>query len=482
MSDLGTTRRARQARRLYVLLLRAYPASFRQQHGAEAADTFAELHADTRGGRARLSLWCRTIVSVVRGGLVERFERAAVRRPPRATARAALIRAGRDVLFGLRLWRRTPLHAGVAMMLVAAAVVMTRSMTMALSSAGAQPESILHYRLRPSRAGYDAALAARYQREVLDRAGAVAGVTNVALAAVGPDRGWCCPVEVSRTGADAGLSVRIDNNHVTPAFFDVLKIPIVAGRAFRDGDTASTPPVAIVSQALADRLWPDTNPIGRFLRAENRDYEVVGIAGDVHPSRPGEGPVPYVYFAYWQLRAVDARLFVAYRGAAGSISRRVRDVLSEAGPDVHVGQIGTLAERVMLAHASQRALMELLRSAALAALVLCALGVYGQLSTAVSLRRREHAIRSALGASAGQVRSGVIVDGLRIVAMGLAAGVPGSWAAGRLLAGQVYGASAMDPRVLALAAVVVLAIGMAAVIVPARRAAAADPTTVLRTD
>ena len=373
-------------------------------------------------------------------------------------------------------------QVALSLMLVTGAITMMRSMSMAFRSAGADPESVLHYRLRPSRAGYDGERAERYLRDALAGVRALGTVRGVALARVGTDRGWCCPVEVARPGRPEAGIARLDNNHVTPAFFDVLGIPVEAGRGFDDSDTRAAPRVVVVNRVVADRFWPGTSPLGGRLRIDDVEHEVIGVTPAVHASRPGEEPVGYLYLSFWQLGDADARLFVRHEGDAGDVSRRVLGVLADAGADAHVGQVGTLADRVALAHAPQRALLGLLRACAIVAVLLCAIGLYGLLSVAVGRRTRELAIRRALGASSRRLLRGVAGDGLRVVAAGTALGLVGAWMQGRLLEGFLYGTRPTEPLLLAGAAGLVMFIGLLTTALPARRAAAADPASLLRGD
>lgn len=373
-------------------------------------------------------------------------------------------------------------QVALSLMLVAAAAVMSRSLTMALASAGAHPEEVLHYRLRPSRAGYDEAAGRRYHDDLLDRVRRVPGVVDVALARVGTDRGWCCPLRMSPAD-DPGLVLpRVDNNHVTPAFFAALGIELVAGRAFDAGDRPGSTPVVIVSRALSRRFWPEATPLGRRLRAGDLEYEVVGVAADVHAGDVGAAPVPYAYFAFGQIGQADARLLVRVSSGARSVARDVIAAVVAAGPDVHVGQIGTLAERSALIHAPQRAMSFLLRGCAIAALLLSALGLYAQLSIAVARRRRESAIRLALGAPASAITRRVVWEGLRIVAAGLIIGLAGAWAQAPLLESFLFGVRPAEPVFVLAATLLLIAVGLVAAAVPACRASRIDPVKLLRSE
>lgn len=372
----------------------------------------------------------------------------------------------------------------LSLMLLSGAAVMSSSMTAILGAGGSDPESVLHYRLRPGRAGYDAARARAWQDQVLRRVSRLPGVRSAALAEVGPSRGWCCPIAVSapgRGGSGPEARLLVDNNAVTPGFLDTLGIPLLRGRGFRDSDDAGARRVAIVNEALARRLWPTGEALGGILEADGETHELIGIVANTHASRPREGPIPYVYFAYRQRDLVGARLYVRVDGPTAPLLQTVRREVAALDPDVHIGQEGTLAERIALAYPAERVLLGLLRASAVMALLLGALGLYGQLSLSVGRRRRDIGIRLALGATSRHVLSGEILRGLRLVTGGLALGFLGTWAQGRLLEAYVHGVDAREPALLLGAAALLLCVAVAAAWLPARRAARQDPMEPLRT-
>ena len=373
-------------------------------------------------------------------------------------------------------------QVALSLMLLMGAAVMLQTVSAILVSAGSDPGGVLHYRLRPSRVGYDEAAAVTYRHDLLRRVAALAGVESAALARVGPEYGFCCVEGVGTPESASGVRplLEVHNNDVTPAFFDALGIPLVRGRAFDQTDGPGAPPVAVVNEALGERLWPGRDPIGQALVARGRQYRVVGVAPDMYPSRAGEGPVPYLYFAYEQSGLVDGRLYVRVRGDTGPLQAAVREVVASVDPDVHIGQEGTLEERMRLSMAAEQTLTGVLRVCAIAAVVLSAIGLYGQLSLSVGQRRREIGIRMALGSTTSRVVGEEVRRGLRLLATGLAAGLVAVWAQARLLSAYVAGVGAGEPLLLAAACGIVLLVGVAATLLPARRAAEVDPIQALR--
>ncbi len=375
-------------------------------------------------------------------------------------------------------------QVALSLMLVTGAAVMAASVSATLSVGGSDSDSILHYRLRPSRAGYTPQASLDYFAGLLADLDRVELVETAGLARVGVGRDWCCPLAVAYADQPGAVIRKVENNSVTAGFFDMLHIPLEAGRLFDATDTPASPPVAIVNRALADLLWPSASAVGQRLRTgEDDDVEVVQVVGVVattHPSRSAEDPVPYLYLNFWQTKSVDGRLFVRVRGATGPAGRRLQAVLTGAGSGVHIGQVGTLADRIALGLAPQLALSGVLRASAGAGVVLSALGVYSLLSVSVRRRRRDDAIRLALGASRGAIVIGVLATGVRILGPGIALGVGLAWMQSRLLSGYIFGIQALDPMILGGATLAILIVGLLALGLPARRAAAVQPADVLR--
>src|SRR2546422_8965140 len=125
------------------------------------------------------------------------------------------------------------------------------------------------------------------------------------------------------------------SNEVTPRFFETLKIPLLKGRAFDEGDRSDAPLVAIVNETLARRLWPQNDPIGMPLVIDRKEYRVIAVAQDTLPRRSDEEPRPYVYRAYWQSKELDSRAFVRVAGDPRAMLLSLRQHISAIDPDAH---------------------------------------------------------------------------------------------------------------------------------------------------
>jgi putative ABC transport system permease protein len=281
---------------------------------------------------------------------------------------------------------------------------------------------------------------------------------------------------------------------VTPGYFEAMHIAMVAGRPFdaRDGDSA--PGAIIVDDRLAHHFWPGANPIGRrmFLPQDPRNLmktdehthwmTVVGVIRPVHTADvEGSGnPVGAYYMPYTQDVQRGYALAIKTAGSAGPIVASVRARFAAIAPNLALFDIHTMEERGDLSLASRRASLTLAMFFAGLALFLSGVGIYGVLAYLVTERRREIGIRVALGSTSGGVVKLVVREALWLIGAGLVLGVAGSVALRSVVAGQLYGVKPLDPIVMSAVVVTLALAGMAACVLPARRATRVDPATVLR--
>lgn len=281
---------------------------------------------------------------------------------------------------------------------------------------------------------------------------------------------------------------------VTPGYFEAMHIPIVAGRAIDERDRESAPETIIVDERLAHHFWPDRNPIGRrmffpqninsLLKTDEhtRWMTVVGIIHPVHSANvEGSGsPVGAYYMPYAQHIQRGFVLAIKTSGDTGPILSAVRTRFSGVAPNLALFDLHTMEERGDLALAGRRASLTLAMVFASLALFLSAIGIYGVLAYLVTQRQREIGIRAALGCTAGGVVKLVVSEALWLLGAGLVIGVAGSVALRSLVAGQLYGVKPLDPAVISAVILTMAVVGLAACVVPARRATRVDPMTVLR--
>ena len=282
-------------------------------------------------------------------------------------------------------------------------------------------------------------------------------------------------------------SVQVMSAVADPAYFETLGTRIVSGRAFSDRDTRQSGPVAIVNQTMAARYWPGRDPIGRRFRVEQPDapwIEVVGVAADGKYRQLTEAPRPFFFRPIAQEFYFSRTLVVRTRGAsdiAGAVAG-VRREVQAIDPAMPIFDVKTMDQFMERAYLGPKLAALLVGPAGLLAVVIASVGLYGVMAYWVSRRMREMGIRIALGAKAGDVVGLVMRQGLTLAGVGLALGLAGAVAAGRVVAFLLFGVSATDPIVLAGVPMALAVVAALASYVPARRALRADPLIALRAE
>jgi predicted permease len=279
------------------------------------------------------------------------------------------------------------------------------------------------------------------------------------------------------------------NSYVSAAYFSTMGIGIVAGREFTDGDVGDAPPVAIVDRTLAERFWPDRDPIGQRITQgapditpEELTYRtVVGVVDDVRVHGiTGDQPPGHYYVPLAQQPAGRLFLTARTRGDALAMANTMRALVTELDPDLPLYQVMTMDQRVSASLTTERARMILLVGFASLALMLAAVGLYGVLAYTVVQRSGEIGIRMALGSSSRDVFRMVLGEGARLVATGLALGLVGSIALSRLVSSMLYDVAPTDPVVYVVVLVLLSITALVASAVPARRAMRVDPLVAMR--
>ena len=324
------------------------------------------------------------------------------------------------------------------------------------------------------------------------------GVTNVSTTCWLPlQSGFGLPFNVAGRpllGPSHGVSNWMN---VSSGYFDVFKIPILRGRAFTETDDGAAPPVVIISQAMAAKFWPKGDPlsdriiIGQHLGPEFEEpaRQIIGIAGDSHDVALNRDPQPIMYVPTAQvtdgLTALHSRtnpLIWAVRTQVNplSLSRPIQSALAEASGGLPLARIRTMDEVVSMSTARQDFNMLLLTVFAASALLLAAIGIYGLMAYSVAQRTQEIGIRLALGAESADVRRMVIQQGMTLALIGVVIGVAASFGITRVMSSFLFGVKASDPTVFVIVPLVLSAVALIAVWVPARRATRIDPLEALR--
>ncbi|MBA2302339.1 MAG: ABC transporter permease [Acidobacteria bacterium] len=272
-------------------------------------------------------------------------------------------------------------------------------------------------------------------------------------------------------------------NVTTPGYFRTLGIPVMRGRAFTRDDTAESPPVMIINQTMARRVFGDGNPIGRKMRSwrdENLLREIIGVVEDVRYDGLADDEQSLAYVPHqqdaWGLMVVAVRT----QGSPPALADTLRREVARLDRDVAVAGVATLSSMAADSIATQRFSAVLLTSFAVTAAMLAGLGVYGVMSYVVVQRTHELGVRLALGAKPRDLFALVVLRGLLLTALGAGLGLAGALALGPLLAGLLFGITPRDPVVLATVPLVLAGVALIACAVPGRRAARTEPLEALR--
>ena len=282
------------------------------------------------------------------------------------------------------------------------------------------------------------------------------------------------------------------------AYVDTFQIPVLRGRAFNDSDTASAPPVALISQAMANQFWPDGDPLadqikigmgaGDTRRANEPVRQIVGVVGDVRAGSIAQDPGPMMYLPLAQMpdewnaflmATGPMRWVVRTNVVSGTTFAQIEDAVREA-TGVPVTNVQNMDDIVSVSTSRQRLNMLLMTIFGGCALMLAAIGIYGLMAYSVQHRTQEIGIRLALGAQPSRVRWSVVGQGMTLVGIGIAVGVVAAFFLATFLAAVLYGVQARDVAVFVGVPTVLAATGFAAVWIAARRASHIDPLQALR--
>jgi putative ABC transport system permease protein len=274
--------------------------------------------------------------------------------------------------------------------------------------------------------------------------------------------------------------------YVSPDYFRAIGISLRQGRFFSDHDRDNTPPVVIISDAMARRFWPGENPIGKRLtpsfHAEQGAREIVGVVGDVKAAGLDVDASAMMYMPYKQAPLPFMSFVVRTASTPESFIQPVSKAIYAIDKEQALTNVQTMEQVHRESLSGRRFNMTLLLTFAGVALMLAAVGVYGVMNYTVTLRRRELGIRMALGAEKTDVLRLVLGQGLTLTLIGVGAGLLSAYALTRLMTSLLYGVTATDYLTFGSVSAVLIAVGLAASYVPARRATKVNPTIALRAE
>lgn len=291
-------------------------------------------------------------------------------------------------------------------------------------------------------------------------------------------------VEGQAPPKDMWSSPLVEWSTVMPGYFHTARIPILRGRDFSAHDNQAAPKVAIINRTMADKFWPNQDPVGkRFAHNDNppKWITVAGVVGDVlQYGLDQTATAPEAYFPEYQEQSSSMHLLLRTNTNALDHLPELRAAIRSLDSQLPVDNPRELAEVVNGSSSQQRFLALLLALFAGLALVLAAIGIYSVIAYSVAQRTREIGIRMALGAGWRDVTGMVLREGAGVTLGGVAAGLAGAWALTRFLASLLYGVHPTDPLTFALVPLLLVLVALAACYVPARRAAKVDPMVALR--
>jgi putative ABC transport system permease protein len=379
-------------------------------------------------------------------------------------------------------------EVAVAIVLLAGAGLMMQTLlNMRSVDLGFQVDHLLTMRSRPPFPRHqDPVKRQRFYDAVLARIRALPGVKDAAYASTLP---------FQSIGNTSGFQIegkeRLPNQAYdalyrvgTKDYLRTLGARLLEGRFFASEDRSDSLPVAIVNETMRRDFFDGESPIGRRIEISGGSkYTIVGVVAEIRERGIDLGLKPAVYLPVEQnpkAWAVPSEVLVRVDGDPLSVANAVRQAIWDEDRDMPVTGIQTMRDLIDDDFAGREQQMRLLAAFAALALTLAALGIYGVLSFAVTQRHREIGVRVALGATSHDVVRMVAGRGVALTAAGLVIGICSALAATRAMQSMLYGVAAADPRIYAAVAVVVLAVALAASMVPARRAAAVDPVIALR--
>jgi putative ABC transport system permease protein len=371
------------------------------------------------------------------------------------------------------------------MMLLVGAGLMARTMV-AIGNArlGFEPDGVVKGTLLLPLGSYpDAAARREGIARLLAGVGSAPGVRGVAIATPhlyrtpGPGR---VPVTAEGRQFLGDLGPRAAQYVVSDGFFETMRIPVRGGRTFSTVDAQSAPAV-VVSEELASEVWPGENPIGRRLRLDTDTIwrTVIGVVGDTRESVDADQE-PDVYLPFTQVTRAFVSLLVRVDGDPAAAGMQLRRVVGRVSDVLALSSVEPLTDVVVRDSRRQRALAAVLTTLGLLALGIAMLGLYASLSYVVAQRRREIAIRVAVGASAARIRRLVAAEGAAVVGLGIGIGVVLSVALTRVLGTLLHEIEPTDPITFVGIAIVLGAAGLGAALSPARQAARVQPAEILR--
>jgi predicted permease len=350
---------------------------------------------------------------------------------------------------------------------------------------GFDPQNLVLFRVTPQLNRYDEARTAALYKELLERLAAVPGVRGAAMSQPALLSGSVNSTGIFVHGRTYAPGERDNSIHrvvVSPNFFDVMGIPLLAGRGFSDADHDTAPKVVVINDAAARKYFPGENPIGRRFGPSietTGDLEIVGVLRDVKYNSVRDEVPPTMYVPYRQTRFGGAVFEVRTASAPAGTIGAVREAVRQIDPNLPLQDVSTQIEQVERRFAQERLFAQAYSLFGALALLVAAVGLFGLMSYNVSRRTNEIGIRMALGAQRGDVLRLVMRESMVLVAIGIAIGLGIAVGTSRFVATLLYNLAPTDTASMAVAIAVMAVVSAVAGFIPARRASKVDPMVAL---
>jgi putative ABC transport system permease protein len=358
---------------------------------------------------------------------------------------------------------------------------------------GFEPQRLVGARVQPPISRYQSAeaLVAVYER-VRSEIRRLPGVERVAIVNHQDDAGVRTNVRIPGQVADRGAEARALYRVAGAEYFEAVGQRVLRGRGFGEGDMTPSSRAAVISASLAKQLWPERDPIGKYVTVWKQvparpdynqpvDMEVVGVVADAVFQSPGGPAIAAIYLPFPVSPTDQASFIVRTGGRPSALIPAIRRAIVAVDRDIPTNRIGALTEGTW-ASLIHRFDLVLLIAFAVAALSLATVGLYGVVAYVIVQRRHEIGVRRAIGATEAQLKRSFVANGVRLAGVGVAIGIPLAVAAGRLLRASLYGVGAFDPATVVAVALLLVGAAAVAAYLPARRLSEISPLEALRAE
>jgi predicted permease len=330
---------------------------------------------------------------------------------------------------------------------------------------------------------------AAFLAEILRRVSALPGAQGAAIGStnslpLGQARNGF-PFTIEGQATDSERAPIAEFAAVTPEYFRVLQVPLLAGRNFADSDTVQAQQVVLIDQTLQRRYWPNQDPLGKQVKigpanAQNRWLTIVGVVGDIKSDGLDVPTAPHMYLPVRQNPGYASVVYLRSGGNTESLGESIRHEVQSLDPNIPVFSIRTMDEVIARSMAERRFALQLLGIFATVALLLAAIGIYGVMAYSFAQRTHEIGIRIALGAQRMDIFRMTLGEGMQLVLAGVVIGLIGAASLTRFVRSMLFDVSSADPPTFAAISATLAGVAFLACYIPARRATRVDPLIALR--